>query len=189
MIPNLVCLVEDFSTKEMLAAVLPKIVSSDLNVTYIVFEGKQDLEKQIERKLSGWRRPNSVFLVLRDQDSGDCYSIKKELSVKIESAQKQDYTLIRIACRELESFYLGDLQAVEQGLGLTGLSPKQKNKRLRTPDTLNNAKEELRKITNKQYQPIAGSRSIAPYLNLDGKNLSHSFNVLLSGIKDLLPAQ
>jgi hypothetical protein len=36
-----------------------------------------------------------------------------------------------------------------------------------------------------EYQEIAGSRAIAPLL-LRQKNMSHSFNVLLQGIQNLL---
>ncbi len=62
----LVCLLEEPSAKEMLKGLLPKIIQSNVYVKYIVFEGKQDLEKQVERKLKLWRLPDSVFLVMRD---------------------------------------------------------------------------------------------------------------------------
>ena len=45
-------------------------------------------------------------------------------------------SLIRIACRELESFYLADLQAVEQALGLSGIASQQQTRRYREPDRL-----------------------------------------------------
>lgn len=92
--------------------------------------------------------------------------------------------MVRVACRELESFYLGDLAAVEQGLGLTGLKNQQQWKKFRDPDTLGNPAEELFRLTKNAYDKISGSRAIAPYLSLD-VNYSHSFKVLLSGIKKL----
>jgi hypothetical protein len=58
--------------------------------------------------------PDSFFVVLRDQDSGDCLEIKERLMALCGRAGKED-ALVRIACRELESFYLGDLKAVERG--------------------------------------------------------------------------
>ena len=46
---------------------------------------------------------------------------------------------------------------------------------------------ELSTLTHKQYQKISGSRAIAPHLSLEeGHNRSHSFNVLVGGIKALL---
>lgn len=182
---TLVCLLEEPSAREMLKAVLPKILPNDVDVKYIVFEGKQDLEKQVVHRLKHWQMPNSLFLVMRDQDSGDCHKIKSHLSEKVGSSGKKDRAMIRIACHELESFYLGDLAAVENGLTINGLSTKQNSKKFRAPDTLSNAAEELSKITKERYQKISGSRSIAPHLKISGSNRSHSFNVLITGINQL----
>ncbi|WP_141698876.1 hypothetical protein [Candidatus Marithrix sp. Canyon 246] len=56
----------------------------------------------------------------------------------------------------------------------------------REPDKLSNPSEELYKLTKKKYQKVAGSRAIAPHLKIDGTNKSHSFNILLQGIKKLI---
>ncbi len=179
----LVCLLEEPSAREMLKEILPRIVPDEVIVKYLVFEGKQDLEKQLERRLKNWQQPDSMFLIMRDQDSGNCFTIKQNLFKKVTASGKQDTTIVRIACHELESFYLGDLAAVEAGLEISGLTAKQNKKKYRVPDSLSNAAEELFKLTDKRYQKIAGSRAIAPYLKTDGSNLSHSFNILLDGIK------
>lgn len=84
------------------------------------------------------------FIVMRDQDSGDCYQIKDRL-LNLSREAGRPNALVRIACKELESFYLGDLNAVEQGLGLTGLARRQQVAKFRNPDSLNNAAEELKK--------------------------------------------
>ncbi|SFV86463.1 hypothetical protein MNB_SUP05-SYMBIONT-4-722 [hydrothermal vent metagenome] len=180
---NLVCFTEEQSAKEMLDIILPKLISGT-SYQIIHFEGKQDLEKNIGLKLKNWCTPDTVFLITRDQDSGDCQTIKQDLLTKINHAGKKDVSLVRIACRELESFYLGDWQAVKQGLKLSKV-PNQANRKYRNPDNLANAKEELIKYTNKIYQPISGSKLISPYLKLDGSNKSTSFNFLLSGITKL----
>lgn len=185
---TLVCFVEEESAKEMLGIILKNILSNEITHKIIAFEGKQDLGKQIERKLRCWNTPNSVFLIMRDQDSGDCKVIKQDLLEKVANSGKKTTSVVRIACRELESFYLGDLQAVEDGLKQNNLSKLQNNKKFRDPDRLNNAKEELEKISKGVYQEISGSRSISTHLKLDGSNKSTSFNVLLSGIRDLTTA-
>ena len=123
---------------------------------------------------------------MRDQDSGNCLAIKNILADKVTESKKQDNTIIRIACHELESFYLGDLFAVEQGLCIHGIYKKQNKKKYRLPDNLSNASDELRKLSKNKYQKIAGSRSIAPYLKIDGSNKSHSFNMLIEGIKKIM---
>lgn len=182
---SLVCLLEEPSAREMLKGVLPRILSEAVCIHYIVFEGKQDLERQVGRKLRLWQKPDSLFLVMRDQDSGDCLAIKDNLLKKINASGKGDETLVRIACHELESFYLGDLQAVEDGMQLNGLAQKQNNRKYRAPDNLANAAQELLRLTGKKYQKVAGSRAIGPCLNINGANRSHSFNVLLEGIKTI----
>ena len=181
---SLVCLLEEPSAKEMLKAVMSKL-APDASVDYIVFQGKSDLDKNIERKINGFRRPDAKFLILRDQDSSDCRQLKSELINSIPE-RKRAVCLVRIACRELESFYLGDLAAVERGLKLNNLSKRQNQKKYKNPDCLANAKEVLRGLTARQYQPVDGSRRIAPELDLTDNNCSKSFNQLISGIRRLL---
>jgi hypothetical protein len=95
--------------------------------------------------------------------------------------------LVRVACRELESFYLGDLVAVEMGLGISGLAAKQNTRKYRNPDALGSPSDELNRLTKGEYQKVAGSRAIAPHLDTQ-KNKSHSFHVLLTGILRLMAA-
>ncbi len=124
---------------------------------------------------------------MRDQDAGDCVQIKNHLAGMVANSNKQQNTvIIRIACRELESFYLGDLAAVERGLGMPGIAKQQNKSKYRRPDSLANPSIELAKLAKNQYQKIAGSRAIAPHLKVDGSNSSHSFKVLLNGIQTLI---
>lgn len=181
-ISELVFFLEEPSAKAMLEGILPRLLHDDLNVRYVVFEGKQDLEKRLPRRLRAWQNPNARFVVMRDQDSGDCYEIKRKLSTICENAGRFD-VLVRIACHELESFYLGDLRAVSSTIGPKGLAKKQNSAKYRNPDRLNNAAQELKHIAS-SYQKLAGSRSIGSALSLQG-NRSQSFNSLISGIQRL----
>ncbi len=61
--------------------------------------------------------------------------------------------------------------------------PSAKRAKFRNPDLLNNAADELNRLTHGVYQKISGSRMIAPLLKTDGSNHSHSFNVLIEGIR------
>ena len=183
---TLVCLLEERSAEVMLRGILPHLIPEDCETVYIPFEGKQDLEKQLVRRIRLWRKPDSWFLVLRDQDAGDCIAVKQNLQELVRKTGKEDRTLIRIACHELESFYLGDLRAVEEGLGLSGLADRQKRKKYRMPDALSNACQELRMLTKQSYQKLSGSERIAPCLRVDGSNRSTSFNALIRGIGRML---
>ncbi|VVH63956.1 hypothetical protein BSPWISOX_2438 [uncultured Gammaproteobacteria bacterium] len=187
---NLVCFTEEKSAKEMLQVVLPKILPSNYCLSQIIpFEGKSDLDKQIEKKLKNYNTPDTVFLILRDQDNAICTEIKNQLLKKIQSSGRENVSIVRIACHELESFYLGDLLAVEQAFGLDNISKKQEKNKYKDPDNLSNAKQELKKLVS-NYQPISGSKLIAPCLNLGNNiNKSTSFNTLLSGVQKLCTTQ
>lgn len=182
---TLVFFLEEPSAKELLEGLLPRMISKEINVRYIIFRGKQDLEKNLIKRLRGWQLPESVFIIMRDQDMADCHTVKQNL-VRLCIEAERSNVLVRIACHELESFYLGDLEAVERGLNLRGLAKRQNSRKYRAPDSaIGNPAEELEKLTNKTYQKVAGSRAISHHLKLSG-NCSHSFGVLLSGINKIL---
>ena len=100
---HLVCLLEEPSAQDALQVWLPQWLPAAVTPHFIVFQGKQDLEKQMVRRMRHWLMPESRFLVLRDQDSGDCKTVKRTLAAKCAEAGKPD-ALVRVACRELESF-------------------------------------------------------------------------------------
>ena len=115
---------------------------------------------------------------------GDCRLIKRSLVQKCREAGKPE-TLIRIAIHELESWYLGDLSAVEKGLDLSNLRKKQNSRKYRDPDRLSNPVQEIEKLTAGKYQKVSGSRKIGPYLSLNN-NHSTSFNSFISGLIRLI---
>lgn len=182
---DFVCFLEERSAQELLRVIIPKVITIDHNnIKFISFEGKNDLDKNIERKIAFYRVPHSVFLVMRDQDSENCTEVKQRLLGKI-GAAKRGRVKVRIACRELESFYLGDLSAVEHGLEMRGLTKKATTRPFRNIDDHITPSHTLEQMTKNRYQKIAGSRSIAPHLKLDNTNRSRSFCALLQAIRDL----
>jgi len=184
---TMIFFLEEPSAKAMLEGLLPRFLPSHWDVRYIVFEGKQDLEKQLPKKLKSWNKPDCYFVVLRDKDSGDCVLIRKNLVKQCSQAKKTE-TLIRIAIHELESWYLGDLSAVETGLEVTNLSKLQKKEKFRNPDRLANPAQELKRITANKYQKISGSRAIGLHLSLK-QNCSYSFHKFISGIQKILSSE
>ncbi|HML53515.1 DUF4276 family protein [Solidesulfovibrio carbinolicus] len=181
---TLVFCLEEPSAKAMLERIVFRVMPSYWQVRYVIFQGKQHLEKNIVRKLKSWCLPDSVFIIVRDQDSGDCKAIKSKLARLCEESGKTS-VLIRIACRELESFYLGDLAAVEQGLNLSGIKKLQQKKKYRNPDNLGSPSKELSVLTGYAYEKMSGSRAIAPFMALD-HNCSKSFQALLAGIQKMV---
>lgn len=54
----LVFFLEEPSARAMLEGLLPRLLPAGWEVKYVIFEGKQDLEKQLPRKLLGdWHSP------------------------------------------------------------------------------------------------------------------------------------
>jgi hypothetical protein len=74
---------------------------------------------------------------------------------------------------------------VEKGLGISGIARKQKAQKYRAPDRLGSPSQELARLTYGVYQKLAGSRAIAPHLHIK-ENTSHSFKILLAGIRKLV---
>ena len=190
---NLVFFLEGPSERAVLKGLLPRLLSDDTIPRYVVFEGKSDMKKQLPKKLRGWRTPDSRFVVLRDKDRADCVRVKNELVEICQKAGKPN-ALVRIACHELESWYLGDLKAVELGMGLPGLADRQLRSKYRDPDRLANPAQELERVTRtkdgNRYQKVSGSRAIGPHLSVDAsggqENRSRSFRVFVSGLRKLV---
>jgi hypothetical protein len=68
-------------------------------------------------------------------------------------------------------------------LQVRGLSAKQDKAKFRDPDRLQFPSLELEKLTSKRYQKVAGSRAIAPHLDLDRPG-SRSFRHLIQAIRN-----
>ncbi|WP_108645478.1 DUF4276 family protein [Polynucleobacter rarus] len=182
---ELVFLLEEESAKAMLEGLLPKVLHKSISPRFIVFEGKQDLEKQMVNRIRFYMNTYARFIVMRDQDSApDPTTIKSSLMKKCEQSGKDSLTLIRIACRELESFYFGDLASVESGLGIEGLVKYQNKAKYRNPDDIHSPGNELMKITKNQYQKVSGSRAIGPFLEVTNQR-STSFKNLILAIQKL----
>ena len=181
---ELVFFLEEESAKALLVTLCPRLIPADnpIETRFIVFEGKQDLDRQLEPKLRGYLNRQASFIVLRDQDRADCRTVKRALVARCDRAGRPD-TVVRIACRELETFYLGDLRAVELGLRIRGLLAKQNKAKFRDPDRLQSPSLELERLSGRQYQKVAGSRAIAPHLNLEMPG-SRSFRHLIQAIRD-----
>jgi hypothetical protein len=159
-------------------------VDQRVSLQYKVHEGKQDLENHLKNRIKYWKTPETVFVVMRDQDSGDCRVIKHKLKKKCEAAGHPE-AIVRIACHELESFYLGDPAAIEKGLEIYSIGKHDRRKLFREPDSVDQPSKHLAYITKNKYQKIDGSRKIAPYL-IPAVNTSKSFNVLYKTLCQLL---
>lgn len=182
---ELVFLLEEPSARALLETLLPRLLDPAIQPRLIPFEGKQDLEKRMVGKLRGYINPEARFIVMRDQDSApDCTVVKQRLLAKCAEAGRAPVSLVRIACRALETFYLADLAAVEQVLGIRGLSGQQLNAKFRAPDYMEAPDHELGKLTAQAYQKVRDSRLLGHKLDLTNER-SVSFKNLLGAIRRL----
>ncbi|PHX54925.1 DUF4276 domain-containing protein [Tychonema bourrellyi FEM_GT703] len=186
---DLIFLLEEPSIKNVLDQLLPQVIPPEVTYICIPHQGKQDLANSIPKKIKAFEyAPKTKFIIVHDQDSHDCKELKSEL-FRICQTAGQANILIRIICRELESWFLGDLAAVEKAYNLkpNSLSKQQSKQKYRDPDRLNSAKQELKKLINEysaEYYAGTHSKAIAPHLSLT-ENKSRSFQVFLESLKKL----
>lgn len=178
-------LVEEPSMKEFLTILLPNILDPkwNLNQNYFIrsFEGKNDLQKNIPSKvklLSNWSHEATGVVIMQDQDSSDCKVLKQKL-VDICNQNGNCPKLVRVICRELESWYIGDLAAVNKAYPNFKYQNYKHRAKFRIPDNCN-ASDELKKIVP-EFQKVGGAKKIAPYINIK-ENKSESFKQTVSGL-------
>lgn len=180
-VSRIVFMVEEQSIKEVLLKILPQVLAPNTDYIVVDHQGKADLDRSIPRKLRAFPKEDK-FMILRDQDSADCIDLKTRLTKMCVDAGRPD-AMVRIVCHELESWFLGDLRAVEQAFVCGRIASRQEQRAYREPDRLANASQRLRQLVP-EYQQISGSKAIATHMNIKD-NRSHSFKVFLEGLARL----
>ena len=168
--------------KILLEGLLPRLYPG-LPFKCISHEGKSDLEKSIPRKLRAWREPGVRFVIIRDNDGADCRRVKKTLYTLCQEGSRDD-SLIRIACQELEAWYLGASEALADAFGKESLRGLGRKARFRDPDSVVRPAEAIRELVP-EFQKVSGARRMAPHLTRDG-NRSRSYHALLAGVETLV---
>lgn len=177
---RVVFLLEERSMKVLLDALLPRLVPG-LPFLCVPHEGKQDLEKSIPRKLRAWREPGVRFVVVRDNDKGDCRELKSRLA-RLRAESGRSDTVVRIACQELESWYLGQPEALSAAFEDEALVDVCRRARFRDPDGVVGAAAALATIVP-SFQKTSGARAIAGHLTAESQ--SRSYLVFLDACRRL----
>ena len=118
-------LLEERSAEMALEIILPKILPDDVRVNFRVFEGKQDLLKNLPVRLRGYNQSisdNLRIIVLIDKDREDCFQLKAKLEeiahnagfvTKSSASKEGDFQVVnRLAIEELEAWFFGDVEAL-----------------------------------------------------------------------------
>lgn len=177
---RVVFLLEEYSMKVLLEGLLPRLFPG-LPFLCVSHEGKQDLEKSVPRKLRAWREPGVRFCVIRDNDGADCRELKDSLVALCRDGGRSD-TLVRIACQELEAWYLGAPDVLADAFGRDDLRGIAAKARFRDPDVVVEPAAALTRLVP-EYQKVSGARSLGRVLPRE--NGSRSFQVLMAGLDRL----
>lgn len=165
----------------LLDGLLPRLFPN-LPFFCVPHEGKQDLEKSIPRKVRAWRTSGVRFVVIRDNDRGDCVALKERLQ-ELCSLSGRNGSLVRIACQELEAWYLGEPDALAEAFKDETLREIGSKARYRNSDAVERPAEELSRLAP-AFQKVTGARLMAKHLSRE-RNRSRSFQVTLDGIARL----
>lgn len=168
---------------DLLERLLPRLFP-ELSFQCIPHEGKRDLAKSIPRKLRAWREPDVRFVVMRDQDGEDCHEVKNRIVALCRSAGRND-VLVRVVCRELEAWYLGEPEALARAYPDAGarIQRELRKRRFRNPDAVVNPSAAVADLTP-ELQKRRGARSIAAFLSR--RNRSRSFQVFIEGLEKVV---
>jgi len=152
----------------------------------------------LEKHFKGYLNKDIKIVVLADLDSDDCTELKsnmesaaRNIGLVSRSQNEVKFQLInRIVIQELESWYLGDIDAIKIAY------PKTKNYLSnalinRNPDYISNTWETLEKILKKAGYHRGGLKKeqaaidITPYM-IPSRNRSRSFQVFRDGLISLI---
>ncbi len=170
----IVFLVEDLSMRKFLEGILLRLGFESHHFRIKHHQGKEDLIRNLDKVVKKESKEANFLFVLVDQDKRNCYEFKKEIKEKMQNCAC-NYK-IRIACYELEAWFLGDMDAIKQ------CSQKFKPDFFRNKEKYRNMPD-LKKIYSRKDKFAS---EISKHINLESKvNKSHSFNVFLETIKSI----
>lgn len=179
---RLVVFTEEQSMQVTLEALLPRLGLAAEDYQIVTFDGVRDLERSLTRRLRRWQDPRARFLILRDNDRGDCKRRKMRLQELVDGSGNRLPAKIRIVVQELEAWFLGDITALEQvGLLRSGRRPSVLRQ---DPESHGKPMDVLRQF-DRTYQKNLGAKRIAPNMRLDD-NTCRSFHATIKAIRELM---
>jgi hypothetical protein len=197
-------LVEEPSTEAALRNIMPKLISGNVSYNIHVFQGKQDLLKNLPKRLRGyrpWLPEDWYIIVLIDKDNEECVELKQKLEeiaknegfiTRPNAGPNGKFNIInRIAIEELEAWFLGDVRALRIAY------PKiprflDRRRNFRNPDAIHNTSETLERVLKRAgyyrggMPKIEVARKIS--VNMEpNRNNSKSFQVFCDALINLIP--
>jgi len=168
--------------KRMLENLLPRM-NLRFETEFLVCKGKVDFKERMPVMLKKYYDKNAFFIVLRDKDNDNCIELKNKLRDKIKGIGRP--FRVRIVCRELESWYLAQPEAVKKAFPDGDLKPSKSNKGkiFKEPEKYG-SKEFMEYVNQKQQAKVKWATMMGSELDPDSTK-SHSFHVFIRTLRDL----
>lgn len=194
-------LVEEPSAEAALRILLPKILG---NTSFEVYPHscKDDLLERLTERLRGysaWIPDDWRIVVVVDRDDDDCRKLKErleEMAAEVGLATKSNprrkrFTVVnRLAIEELEAWYFGDWEAVQQAYPRVNANIPS-NAKYRLPDAIKGGTWEAFERVMKAagyfktgLRKIEVARAVAKHMKPE-RNESHSFQVLRDTLAEM----
>ena len=183
---RVVIMTEEESMTAFLRQVLPVAFPERVqNVDWLIIQhrGKSELEASIARKIRAWREPHVRFLIARDNDGADCKALKARLVLLLPDPPLPPCR-VRIVCQQLESWLLGDPDALAAAYPQAGRHPSFRSWTRLDPDGLPNAAELVHHLTRTRAK-VTRADAVARHMD-PARNRSRSFRVFMEGLEALL---
>lgn len=190
---RLLLIVEGNAEADFLRAFLPQVGISPRQFQVVPHDGKPGVIANFHRLVNRWDEPETRFIVLLDQDSRDCRELKRIIldSAREKCPAKAGRLMVRVACRELEAWYLGDAAALREAYPDAKDSAWEKIEKRRDPDNARKAKpsELLRRLPNFVKRDAArrvGEIMGRKWAESANGNRSTSFRCFVAGVMKML---
>ena len=185
-----------------LRAVLPMMMGR-IQFKIRRFHSKDQLLKHLPSRLQGyahWIPADHKIVVLTDRDNEDCRRLKAQLeqmalnaglATRSQPTDDQFAVINRIVIEELEAWYFGDWQAVQNAYPrVSPAIPRQQ--RYRDPDAIQGGTwEHFERVLQRagyfktRLRKIEAAQSIGPYIDPEN-NRSHSFQCFRDALEELV---
>lgn len=202
-------LLEEPSAEVALRIIIPRMIphaEEHVNYELRVFSGKDDLLRKLPSRLRGyssWARNFDVrILTLVDRDDDNCVSLKERINrIAVDAGLKLHQSgsagfggcfKARIACEEIEAWFLGDPAAIRTAYPKVAKSFEHRAG-FRDVDAIRGGTwERLEKLLqdagyfSNGLRKLELARTLAPLLSLEN-NSSASFNHFCNALKEMFP--
>ena len=156
----------------------------DIKIHFQYADGYPDVVSLAESTVATWRKPHTRFLVLCDQDNADCKERKQRIIERIAVARRGAVD-VRIVCRQLETWYLGDLAALVAARPKLAAFARSSTVRGQPDLIVAPAKLIEAQLAEGRLRKRALARDVGLHARTHA-NRSHSFNVFMDKLREIL---